>query len=75
MNIPQISKDLWEEFEWAKKNYRALQEKYKDLWVTIHNKRIITFGKSLKKVESEAEKIVGEKEVLTIYIESGAAIY
>ena len=71
----QISNEFWEDVEWAKKNYGELQKKIKNIWVAIAEKRIICYGKSLKDVESKAEALVGRKDVFTMYIESGAAIY
>jgi hypothetical protein len=71
----EISNEYWEDVEWAKKNYGELQRKFKNVWVAIAEKRIICYGKSLKEVESKAEALVGRKDVFTMYIESGAAIY
>ena len=75
MTVHQITKEFWEDFDWVKENYGKLQELYKNMWVAIFDKKIISHGKSLKEVESKVEKFLGKKDVFIIYIESGAAIY
>jgi len=71
----QISNEFWEDMEWAKMNYGELQKKFKNVWVAIAEKRVLGYGKILKEVEFKAEALLGRKDVFTIYIESGAAIY
>jgi len=75
MAVPQVSKEFWEDAEWAKENYGELQKRYKDVWVAIAGKRVVSYGKSLREVESKAEKLLGRKDIFTMYVESGAAIY
>ena len=75
MAVPQVSKEFWEDVDWAKEHYGELQKQYKSMWVAIFGKKVISYGKNLKEVESKAEELIGRKDVLTIYIESGAAIY
>jgi len=75
MSVPQVSKEFWDDADWAKVHYGELQKQYKNVWVAIAGKTVVSYGKNLREVESEAEKIVGKKDVFTIYIESGAAIY
>ncbi len=52
-------KEFWEDKKWAEKNYSDLQEKYPDKWVAIVDKKVIAAGKSVKKVELEAEHKTG----------------
>ncbi|MBS7646038.1 hypothetical protein KEJ44_08405 [Candidatus Bathyarchaeota archaeon] len=52
-----------------------MQKRYKNVWVAVVDKRVISYGKNLREVESRAEKLTGRKDVFTIYVESGAAIY
>jgi len=75
MAVPQVSKEFWEDAEWAKENYGELQKRYKDVWVAIAGKRVVSYGKSLREVEFKAEKLLGRKDIFTMYVESGAAIY
>lgn len=75
MAAAEISEEFWEDFDWVREHYGALQKKYKDMWVAIADKKVVGYGKNLKEVEEEAEKLSGRKDILTIYVESGAAIY
>mgnify|MGYP001123465886 CR=1 FL=1 len=70
-----ISKEFWDDVKWEEEHYADLQRQYKGNWVAIAGKRVIAYGKYLDKVEEEARRITGRKEVYTTYIEAGAAIY
>lgn len=70
-----VSKEFWEDVKWEEEHYAELQRQYKDKWIAIAGRRVVAYGKDLGKVEEEARRITGSKEVYTTYIESGAAIY
>jgi hypothetical protein len=71
----QVSEEFWADAEWAREHYGELQKQYKNMWVAVVGKMVVSYGKSLKEVESKAEKLTGRKDIFTMYIESGAAIY
>jgi hypothetical protein len=75
MDIPQVSKEFWEDAEWAWENYGELQKKIKNVWIAIAAKKIISWGKNLTEVECKAEALLDKKDFVTIFIESGATIY
>jgi len=60
---------------WGEENYAQLQKKYKDKWVAILQKKIISHGENMEEVETEAKRISGREYIPVIFIESGAAIY
>lgn len=45
-----------ENLEWKRKHHSELVGKYPDMWIAIVDKKIVSAGKDLGKVESEAEK-------------------
>jgi len=75
MAMPKVSKEFWEDADWAKEHYGELQKRYKNMWVAIVGKKVVSYGKSLKEVEAKAEKLIIKKDIFTMYVESGAAIY
>lgn len=75
MAVLKISKEFWSDADWAKEHYGELQKKYRNVWVAIVGKKVVSYGKSLKEVEAKAEKLAGRKDIFTMYVESGAAIY
>ena len=75
MSSLQVSKEFWDDAEWARKHYIELQKRYKNVWVAVVGKKVVSYGKNLKEVESKAEKLAGRKDIFTMYVESGAAIY
>lgn len=75
MSMPQISKEFWDDVDWVKEHYGELQKKYKNMWVAVVNNKVISYGKNLKEVELKAEKLFRRKDIFTMYIEAGAAIY
>ncbi len=68
-------KDFWEDLRWGEEHYMELQKKYKDKWVAIVEKEIISWGENIEEVENKAKKISGRKYIPVIFVESGAAIY
>ncbi|HDS45257.1 MAG TPA: hypothetical protein ENN68_04065 [Methanomicrobia archaeon] len=66
-----------EDLEWKRKHHSELLEKYPDMWVAIVDKKVVSAGKDLGKVESEAEKKTGieRKKIPVSFVESGAHIY
>ena len=60
--MEKIPKEFWDDDEWAEKHYADLQEKYKDEWVAVVDKQVVSHGSSLSKVEEEAKIKTRKKE-------------
>ena len=75
LEIPKIPKEFWEDVRWGREHYAELQRQYKDVWVAIVDKKVVSHGKDGAKVREEAQKITGRKEIYMTFIESGVAIY
>lgn len=70
-----ISKAFWEDQKWAFEHHSELIDKYKDMWVAIVDKKIVSAGEDLGKVEEEAKKKTGKKQIPVFFVECGAHIY
>ncbi|MCS4540791.1 MAG: DUF5678 domain-containing protein [Euryarchaeota archaeon] len=68
-------KEFLEDMRWGEEHYSELQKQYKDKWVAIVGKKVVSHGENLEEVENKAKKISGKKYVPVIFVESGAAIY
>ena len=75
MQVELLSDEFWKDDHWAHKHYQDLIKKYPDKWVAVFNKKIISFGNNIKKVEKEAKKIIKDKEFPILFIEKGAHVY
>jgi len=71
----EISQQFWDDQKWGFKNHSDLLKKYKDLWVAIVNKKVVSAGKNLAKVEEEAKRKCKRKEVPVMFVECGAHMY
>jgi len=68
-------KEFWEDKDWAIEHYAELQRQYKDKWVAIVDKKVVSYGNNLGEVEERARELTGKKYIPLIFVESGAAIY
>ncbi len=68
-------KEFWEDKDWAMDHYGELQKRYKDKWIAIDGKRVVSHGETRGEVKKHAMKITGKKYAVLIYVEGGAAIY
>ena len=71
----ELSKRYWQDNDWAYSNYSELQKKYLEKWVAIVNKKVVSYGKSPKRVIETARKKTKIKRFPVIYVESGANFY
>jgi len=71
----QIPKEFWDDDEWAEKHYPELQKRFRDQWVAVANKKVITHGKNLAKVEEEARLKTGKRHISVTFVESGDHVY
>ena len=70
-----ISKEFWEDQKWGFNNHSELLKKFKDQWVAISDKKIVSAGEDLMKVEEEAKQKTGRKQIPVLFVECGAHIY
>jgi hypothetical protein len=68
-------KEFWEDKDWALEHYGELQKRYKDKWIAIDDKRVVSYGDMRGEVKKRAMEITGKNYVILIYVEGGAAIY
>jgi len=71
----QIPKEFWDDQEWGIEHHSDLVKKYKNRWVAIVNKRVVSAGKDLGRVEEEARKKTTKKHIPVVFVESGSHIY
>ncbi|MFX1521130.1 MAG: DUF5678 domain-containing protein [Promethearchaeota archaeon] len=70
-----VTNDFWEDARWGEEHYINLQKQYQNKWVAIVGKKVISYGENRGEVKKRAMELTGKKDILLIYIESGAAIY
>ena len=70
-----ISQEFWDDQQWGFAHHTELLPKYKDQWVAIVNKQVVSAGVDLGKVEDEAKQKTGKTEIPVFFVECGAHIY
>lgn len=73
--IKTISKEFWEDQLWGFQHHTDLLKEFKDKWVAISNKKVISSGINLEIVEEEAKRLTKKKEVPVMFVECGAHLY
>ena len=68
-------KEFWEDKDWAVEHYAELQKQYRDKWVAVIGKKVVSYGQNRGEVRQQAFKLTGKKYIPLIFVESGAAIY
>lgn len=68
-------KEFWEDKDWAVEHYAELQRQYRDKWVAIVQKKVVSYGENRGGVRQRAVELTGKKYIPLIFVESGAAIY
>lgn len=70
-----ISEEFWEDQKWGFEHHTELLKDFKDKWVAISNKKVISFGIDLGKVQEEAKKITKKEQIPVMFVECGSHIY
>ncbi len=70
-----MPKEFWEDQQWGFKHHSELINKYKDMWIAIVDKKVVSAGVDLGKVEEEARKKTGKKQIAVLFVECGSHIY
>jgi len=73
--ITTISQEFWDDQQWGLNHHSDLISQYKDQWIAIVNKKVVSSGEDLGKVEEEAKRKTGKKEIPVFFVECGAHIY
>ncbi len=67
--------EFWEDLRWGESHHTQLLSRYKDLWIAIQNKEVISSGSDLSKVKMEARAKTGREDVPVLFVECGEHIY
>lgn len=70
-----ISKEFWEDQKWGFEHHSELLSKYRDMWIAIADKKVVSSGKNLGKVEKSAKQKTGKKQIPVMFVECGSHIY
>lgn len=71
----KMSKRFWRDMKWGESHHVQLLKKYKDMWVAIFQKKVISAGKNLGEVEDQAKKKLKRDDFPVLFVECGAHIY
>lgn len=67
--------EFWEDLRWGENHHTQLLSRYKDMWVAIRNKEVVSSGLDLSKVKMEALAKTGKEDVPVIFVDCGEHIY
>lgn len=71
----KMSRRFWNDLKWARNHHTDLLKKYRDKWIAVLNRRVVSFGTNLEKVEEQAKKKTGILDIPVMFVECGAHIY
>jgi len=73
----KVPREFWDDAEWAEKHYSELQRKFSDKWIAVVNKKVVSSGTNIRRVEEEAEKITkkSRNQIPVLFVECGAHVY
>ena len=75
MTIPKMPKQFWDDVEWARNHHTEFLKKYRNKWIVVVNKKIISAGNNLDKIEKIAKQKTGKKMVFSMFVDGGEHIY
>jgi len=70
-----MSEEFWDDLDWARSNHTQLAKQYPDEWVAVINRKVVAFGKNLKRVKESAMKKFNKKEIAVFFADCGEHIY
>lgn len=70
-----ISKEFWEDQQWGFQHHTELLRQFKDQWIAISDKKVVSSGLDLGKVKEKARKVTKKKEIPVMFVECGAHLY
>ena len=69
--IPKMPKRFWEDLKWAREHHGELLKNYKNQWIAVVNKKVVSAGNDLCKIEEEAKWKTNKKFIATMFIDGG----
>ena len=76
MRLPSpVSKEYWENSEWAYEHMNKISAKYPNQWVIIFDKNVIAASKSGSEAERIAREKVGDQEFVILFAEKEIRVY
>ena len=70
-----VSKEYWEDSEWAHEHMNEITAKYSNQWVIIYNKKVVAASTSGSEAEQIAREKVGDQEFVILFAEKGIRVY
>lgn len=68
-------KEFIENLIWGRQHHAELLKNYRDKWIAIYNKNVVSANRNLEEVIKEAKRKTGEEQIPVFYVESGSHIY
>jgi len=72
--MQEMTREFWDDLEWAESNHTELAKRYPDLWVAIVNKSVVSYGKNLSEVKKEAAQKTGKSQIAVFFVDTGEHI-
>lgn len=70
-----VSKEYWENSEWAYEHMKEISAKYPNQWVVIFDKKVIAASITGSEAERIAKEKVGNQEFVILFVEKGIRVY
>ena len=70
-----VTAEFWDDLRWGESHHTELLRTYRDEWVAILNKEVISSGINLAKVKEDAQTKTGRSDIPVIYVDCGQHIY
>ncbi len=71
-----ISKNYWQDQDWAFEHYPTLVKRYGNRWVAVVNRRVVAASKSSVRAQKQARAKTGRQlPIAVVYVETGRHVY
>ena len=70
-----VTVEFWEDLHWGESHHTELLRTYRDEWVAILNKEVISSGINLAKVKEDAQIKTGRNDIPVLFVDCGQHIY
>ena len=75
VNEERMSKEFWEDMRWALDHYQELMEEYPEMWVAVVDKKVVSSGYHIAKIEKIASKETGRPHIPVLFVEGSPHVY